>query len=75
MSDPMTIPKESLQGKSVRLYVSKDDSASRSVGNAEAFKQRFESAADITIVPCSGGHSDASCVQGGDIVKWFTQLG
>lgn len=73
--DPMAMPAESLMGRNMRLYVSSDDSSSESPQNALAFKDRFESSANISVVTCSGGASDASCVQGDDIIKWFTQLG
>ncbi|HEX2283667.1 MAG TPA: alpha/beta hydrolase, partial [Mycobacterium sp.] len=72
--DPMKLPARAFQGKHMRFYVTPTDSLVPSDANALAFRTRFDSAADISIVSCTGAHLDPSCIQGDDIVKWFSHL-
>ena len=72
--NPMELPLDSLRGKNMRFYVSHDDSLAATEEHAAAFQTRFGSAAKISIVPCKGGELDPSCIQGTDIVSWFTSL-
>ena len=72
--NPMKLPLDSLRGKNMRFYVSHDDSLAATEEHAAAFQTRFGSAAKISIVPCKGGELDPSCIQGTDIVRWFTSL-
>jgi pimeloyl-ACP methyl ester carboxylesterase len=72
--NPMAMPVEDFAGKKMRFYLSPADSIVPADANARAFEARFASVADISIVECAGPHGDASCFQGDDIVKWFSQL-
>lgn len=72
--NPMKLPLDSLRGKNMRFYVSHDDSLAATEEHAAAFQTRFGSAAKISTVPCKGGELDPSCIQGTDIVRWFTSL-
>lgn len=72
MVDPLSIWPETLKGRSLRFYVGGKDSPSSSTADAEAFKQRFDSAADVSIVNC--GAQETSCDGGDDIAKWFNGL-
>jgi alpha-beta hydrolase superfamily lysophospholipase len=72
--NPIDLPAGSFQGRKLRLYVTSDDSLVRPDANALTFKARFGSVAEIAIVPCTGLHLDPSCIEGDDIVKWFTHL-
>lgn len=74
MQDPMSLPPKTFAGKSVRFYVSPQDSLAPSDNNATEFENRFASTAQISIVPCTGTHDDVSCAQGDDLAKWFTKL-
>jgi pimeloyl-ACP methyl ester carboxylesterase len=73
-TNPMNIPPELLAGKKIRFYVTQQDSTVSTDANALAFRDRFGSAADISIITCTGGHLDASCIQGEDLVRWFRSL-
>jgi pimeloyl-ACP methyl ester carboxylesterase len=72
--DPIGLPPEEFQGKNVRIYATPEDSLVLTDVNALAFQARFGSVANISTVSCTGPHLDRSCIQGDDIVKWFTQL-
>jgi hypothetical protein len=72
--NPMDLAPPLLQGKNIRFYVSKDDSVVQPSDNAVAFQDRFDSVAKISVVQCSGPHGDGSCLQGGNLTRWFTQL-
>ena len=72
--DPMTFAANDFVGKHLRFYVTPTDSLVPTNTNALAFQSRFGSAADISTVSCTGPHLDPSCIQGEDIVKWFSQL-
>ncbi|WP_146221064.1 CapA family protein [Mycolicibacterium moriokaense] len=74
IGDPMALDPEALQGKDIRFYVSPQDSDAPSADNATLFERRFGGTAKISVVGCSGAHRDASCVQGEDLARWFTQL-
>lgn len=74
VADPMTMPPDSLHNRHVRLYVSEDDPQTE-VADANAFAERYERSANVSTVDCSGGSAESQCLQGDDIVKWFTQLG
>src|SRR5258708_2503447 len=63
-TNPMNIPPELLAGKKIRFYVTQQDSIVSTDANALAFRDRFGSAADISIVTCTGGPLDASCSPG-----------
>jgi pimeloyl-ACP methyl ester carboxylesterase len=73
-SNPMNMPVEAFQNKKMRFYVSRDDPQVPADANAFAFKERFGSAADISVVECSGSTIDRSCYQGADLVKWFAEM-
>jgi pimeloyl-ACP methyl ester carboxylesterase len=73
-SNPMNLPVDAFQNKKIRFYVTRDDPQAPADANAFAFKERFGSAADISIVECSGTTGDKSCYQGADIVKWFAEM-
>jgi hypothetical protein len=70
----MNMPVDALKDKKIRFYVSRDDPQVPADTNAFAFKNRFGSAADISIVECSGTTGDKSCYQGADLVKWFAEM-
>lgn len=72
--NPVNLPPEALAGKNLRFYASADDPLVSSNANALAFQSRFGSVANISVVPCTGGHMNPSCVQGDDIARWFTSL-
>jgi pimeloyl-ACP methyl ester carboxylesterase len=72
--NPMNIPLDAMRNKNIRLYVSPEDSLVGADANAIAFQRRFGSAADVSVVQCSGQHRDRSCFQGDDIVKWFAEM-
>ncbi|MFC8315036.1 alpha/beta hydrolase [Gordonia sp. NPDC057258] len=72
--DPMRLPVESLRGNNFRFYVSPGDTLVPTSTNADAFRGRFGAVADISIVECTGPHLDASCLQGEDVVTWFSSL-
>jgi pimeloyl-ACP methyl ester carboxylesterase len=73
-TNPMNLPPNAFAGKRIRLYVSKDDDVVPAGANALAFQRRFGGEADISVVDCAGRHGDASCVQGDDVLKWFSAL-
>ncbi len=72
-SNPIALAPDLLAGKRMRFYASDGDTLVQTAHNADAFRDRFASVADISVVPCSGGHLDPSCVQPEDIAKWFLQ--
>lgn len=72
--DPMKLPVEALRGSNIRFFVSPDDTLVPTSTNADAFRVRFGSVADISIVECTGPHLDPSCLQGEDVVAWFSSL-
>jgi hypothetical protein len=72
--NPLALPVEDLARANMRFYVTKGDTVVNSTANAQAFKGKFGQVADISIVDCSGGHSDPSCVQPTDVIKWFTAM-
>lgn len=73
-TDPMRLPAESLAGQSFRFYVSPDDVLVPTASNADAFRARFGSVADVSIVECSGQHLNSSCVNGEDVASWFSVI-
>lgn len=73
-TDPMRLPVESLAGQKVRFYASPDDVLVPTASNADAFRARFGSVADVSIVECSGRHLNSSCVNGEDVVSWFSMI-
>jgi hypothetical protein len=73
-ANPMTLPVDVFQGRKMRFYVSPADSVVPADANARAFQSRLANVADVSIVECSGPHGDASCFQGDDLVKWFTEM-
>lgn len=72
---PVDLPVKTMRGKKFRFYYSNSDQLVRSSTNVMAFQQRFGSVADISTVECTGEHMDKSCIQGKDILAWFTSLG
>ena len=74
LTNPMNLPPDALAGMKIRLYVSDDDEVVPANANARAFQQRFGGAADVSVVGCTGRHGDPSCVQGDDVLKWFSSL-
>ncbi|TSD95445.1 lysophospholipase [Gordonia rubripertincta] len=73
-TDPMRLPVESLAGQRFRFYVSPDDVLVPTASNADAFRARFGSVADVSMIECSGEHLNSSCVNGGDVVSWFSAI-
>jgi pimeloyl-ACP methyl ester carboxylesterase len=73
-TNPMNLPPNAFAGKRIRLYVSKEDEAVPAGANAFAFQRRFGGEADISVVDCAGRQGDASCLQGDDVLKWFSTL-
>ena len=72
--NPIKLPADDLHDKKVRLYATPEDSLVATEANAGAFEAHFGRIADVSVVSCSGPHLDRSCIQGDDIVKWFTRL-
>jgi pimeloyl-ACP methyl ester carboxylesterase len=72
--NPMNLPLDAMKGKSIRFYISPQDTLVRPADNALAFQQHYGPVANISTVNCSGGHGDPSCLKGDDLVKWFAQL-
>jgi alpha-beta hydrolase superfamily lysophospholipase len=72
--NPVDFTVQSMTGRNVRFYVTPDDRLVPTAQNAAAFQKRFGDVADISIVRCSGEHMDASCIQGKDIISWFSSL-
>jgi pimeloyl-ACP methyl ester carboxylesterase len=73
-SNPINLPLDNLRDMKMRFYVSEGDSVVPAAQNALAFKARFGYVSNISVVKCSGGSGDASCFQGQDVVKWFTEV-
>jgi pimeloyl-ACP methyl ester carboxylesterase len=73
-SNPMNLPVEAFHNKKMKFYVNRDDAKVPAGANAFAFKERFGSTADISIVECSGSTGDKSCYRGADLVKWFADM-
>jgi pimeloyl-ACP methyl ester carboxylesterase len=71
-ANPMNLNPELFTGKRIRLYVSRDDSAV--TAESVAFRDRFGSVADISIVECSGALGDPACLQGDDLLSWFALM-
>jgi hypothetical protein len=72
--NPIDLPANLLAKKNLRFYVSPDDRYIPTMPNAAAFDEKFGHEADISIVDCSGGHDDRSCVQPDDVIRWFNDL-
>jgi hypothetical protein len=72
--DPMKLPLDSLRGKNMRFYLGQDGSLSATHDNGVAFQTRFGPVAKISIVSCKERQLGTSCIQGTDIVRWFTSL-
>lgn len=73
-ANPMNFPVNTFQGKHFRFYVTPQDAIVSTKNNSKAFQARFGSAADISIIECTGPHLDPSCIQPDDIVDWFKKL-
>lgn len=73
-TNPMSLPPQAFAGKRLRFYVSNDDTVVPATSNALAFQKRFGATANMSLVACSGGHGDPSCLQSDDILKWFSAL-
>lgn len=74
LTNPMNLPAYAFAGTRIRIYASKDDEVVPAGPNALAFQRRFGGEADISVVDCAGRHGDPSCVQGDDLLKWFSSL-
>jgi pimeloyl-ACP methyl ester carboxylesterase len=72
-ANPMNFPPDTFAGNNIRFYVDSVDGAAIPAANARAFTERFGADSDISIVDC-GGADGASCVQGDDLLKWFSTL-
>jgi hypothetical protein len=72
--NPLALPVEDLTRANMRFYVNKGDTVVNATANAQAFKGKFGQVADISIVDCSGGPSDPSCVQPADVIRWFMAM-
>jgi pimeloyl-ACP methyl ester carboxylesterase len=74
LTNPMKFPPEAFSGRQIRFYVNDGDVVVPAAANAIAFAKRFGGDAKISVVKCSGGHGDPSCLQGDDLLKWFSSL-
>lgn len=74
LTNPMGFAPAAFADKKFRFYVSPADEVVPADANALAFQQRFGTVADISVVGCSGRHGDPSCMQGDDVLKWFSSL-
>jgi pimeloyl-ACP methyl ester carboxylesterase len=74
LTNPMNFPPEAFTDKQIRFYVSDSDAAAPATSNALAFQRRFGATAKISLVGCNGGYGDPSCLQGDDLLKWFSAL-
>jgi pimeloyl-ACP methyl ester carboxylesterase len=72
--NPLDLPAASMAGKNLRFYVTPDDQLVPTPQNANVFEKKFGGAANISTVKCTGEHMDASCIQGKDIVEWYSSL-
>ncbi len=73
-SNPLDLPLETMRGKNLRFYVTPADQLVSTADNSVAFERKFGSVANISVVKCSGEHMDPSCIQGKDIVEWFSSI-
>jgi pimeloyl-ACP methyl ester carboxylesterase len=74
LANPMKFPPNTFADRQIRFYVSGGDVVVPAAANATAFEKRFGGDAKISVVKCSGGHGDPSCLQGDDLLKWFSSL-
>lgn len=72
--NPLDLPANSMAGKNLRFYVTPDDQLVPTEQNTNAFSKKFGATANISVVKCTGEHMDASCIQGKDIVEWYSSL-
>lgn len=73
-TSPVDLPVESLRGRDFRFYLADRDQLVLTPTNADLFSSRFGGVANISTVECTGEHLDASCIQGKDILRWFSGL-
>jgi pimeloyl-ACP methyl ester carboxylesterase len=74
LSSPIRFLPDAFADRRIRFYVSSDDALAQTRSNVAAFQQRFGGTTDISVVGCEHGVGDPSCLQGDDILKWFTAL-
>ena len=72
--NPALLPAEDFRGDHIRFYVASHDQTVPTELNAGEFTPRVGPVADVTIVPCQGGHIDPSCFQPDDLTDWFDRL-
>jgi alpha-beta hydrolase superfamily lysophospholipase len=72
--NPAALPAESFRDDHLRFYLAADDEVTVSAENADPLAARLQGIADVSIVPCDGGHVDPSCFQPDDLAGWFDQL-
>ncbi|MET0896530.1 MAG: alpha/beta hydrolase [Mycobacterium sp.] len=72
--DPLNLAPEALAGKHFRFWASDSDTVVPAALNAQAFANKFGSVTDVTVTPCTGEHSDPSCMPAGQILEWLDQL-
>ncbi|MGY1856585.1 serine aminopeptidase domain-containing protein [Modestobacter sp. SYSU DS0290] len=72
--NPAELPAEDFAGENLRFYLAEDDDFVVSAENADPLIARLEGVAEVSVVPCQGGHVDASCFQPGDLAAWFDGL-
>jgi pimeloyl-ACP methyl ester carboxylesterase len=72
--NPLDLPADSMTGENLRFYVTPDDQLVPTAQNTNAFSKKFGATANISVVKCTGEHMDASCIQGKDIVEWYSSL-
>ena len=72
--DPAQLPAEDFRGDHIRFYVASHDQTVPTELNAGPFTARVGSVADVSTVPCQGGHIDPSCFQPDDLTDWFNRL-
>lgn len=69
--NPMTLPPSVFADRKMMFFVDSSDHRAPADVNARAFSARFAPPAEVTIVDCVGA---ADCLQGDELVKWFTKL-
>jgi len=74
LTNPMAFPPEAFTDKQMRFYVSNDDAVIPAAADALAFQKRYGATAKLSLVGCDGGFGDPSCLQGDDVLRWFTTL-
>jgi alpha-beta hydrolase superfamily lysophospholipase len=72
--NPAALSAESFRGDHIRFYLAAEDDVTVSADNADPLAARLQGIADVSVVPCEGGHVDPSCFQPDDLAAWFDEL-